>query len=324
MKFGYGMVFLLACASRGSSGPGAADLAPPVENGDMAAGDLGGALLDLAAHADLLPGSPSELDCYYNWKTLSGCPAPQISDSYLSQDCDGTTGVFVIGRYFQHGNQYDSMNGWLPHGPFAMTDRLNRDSWNWITPRMVCITTSGDAGTWTGFDMQLKNPDGQLSNKVTVQNRLGGRPALPSTGSADPFDPNACYDAGMTMAEAVARFPAGKSMTILGNLSIQRRSRPCNTLTGCAAWGAAVAETTVAARLQTAGTVHFALDTTDCGTLGGSDYTITYNGCTTAGPAGNYNVHVAAACLMLWQTTRSGIGGDGSYTQTDYGAVLRY
>src|SRR5581483_10833964 len=172
--------------------------------------------------------------------------------------------------------------------------------------------------------MQLKNPDGQTSNKLTVQNRLAGRPPLPSTGSTDPFDPNACYDAGMTMAEAVAKFPMAASMTTLGNLPIRRRSRPCNTLTGCAAWGAEASEATVAAKLQINGNVHFALDSTDCGALGGSDYTITYNSCTSAGPARGYSVHVAASCLMLWQTTRSTIAGDGSYTQTDYGAVLRY
>jgi len=41
---------------------------------------------------------------------------------------------------------------------------------------------------------------------------------------------------GMTMAQALARFPMGASMTPLGGLTIKRRSRPCNALTGCPAW----------------------------------------------------------------------------------------
>jgi hypothetical protein len=332
MKRWIGLVLLLGCSSRGGAidnvdaAVGEVDLAAPLGDRDMAGAgdDLRGPPADLAAAADLLPGTSDELDCYYNWRTRTGCPAPQISESYLSQNCAGTTGVFVVGRYFQHGNQYEADNGWMPHGPYAMTAKLNRNTWNWLTPRMVCITTSADAAYWTGFEMQLKNPDGQTSNKVTVQNRLGGRPPLPSTGSLEPFDPNACYDAGMTMAEAVAKIPVAGSMTTLGMLAIRRRSRPCNKLTGCGAWGPAAPEATVAARLQIAGNVHFALDSTDCGAVGANDYTLTYNYCTATGGARTYSVHVAASCLMLWQTTRTAIAGDGSYTQTDYGGVLRY
>lgn len=341
-------LWLSGCTSRGGGDAGALDLRAPAADlagaeADLAIAepDLGGAdqgptppdlaapldlsrSADLAAPPDLAPPVPSEADCYWGWRSLTGCPAPQITDSYLTQNCSGTTGVFVVGRYFQHGNQYDATNAWMPHGPYAVTSRLNRDTWNWITPRAVCITTSNDATYWTGFDMQLKNPDGQLSNKVTVLNKLAGRPALPSSGSSDAFDTSACLDAGMTMAQAVARFPAGATMVSLGNVTIRRRSRVCNTLTGCPAWGAATTEATVEARLQTSGTVHFALDGRDCGSLGASDYTLTYNSCAAAGAAGSYSVHVAASCLMLWHTTRSAVAGDNTYTQTDYGGVLRY
>lgn len=330
MKRCLGLLLLFGCVSRGGYDPNAADLSQPGSDADLASVDLASADLaaapaDLATASDLAPPTPSDLDCYYNWKTRPGCPAPEITDSYLSQNCVGTTGVFVVGRHFQHGNQYESMNGWMPHGPYALTSKLNRNTWNWLTPRAVCITTSADAAYWTNFEMQLRNPDGQLSNKVTVANRLGGRPALPTSGSSDPFDPNACEDAAMTQAQAVARFPAGASMVVLGDVAIRRRARSCNTLTGCAAWGADAAEATANARLQTtAGTVHLSLDNKDCGTLASSGGTIPTNSCAATGAAGSYYVHVAPSCLLLWQTVRSSIAGDGSYTQTDYGAVLRF
>jgi hypothetical protein len=324
-----GVVLLLGCSRGGVDGdPDGKDLAPVGEVEDLAGADLLGADLsgapsDLAGAADLRAGAPSELDCYYDWRTRMGCPPPELTDSYLAQGCVGTTGVFVVGRYFQHGNQYESMNGWMPHGPYA-SPKLNRNTWNWLTPRLACLTTSNDATYWTGFEIQLKNPDGQLSNKVTVQNRIGGRPALPTTGSSDPFDPNACFDPVITMAQALAKFPVAASSTTLGNLTIRRRSRPCNALTGCAGWGPASTEATVAAKLQISGNVHFALDTTDCGSLGTSDTSIVTNSCTAMGAAQSYNLHISNSCLMLWQTARTAIAGDGSYTQTDYGAVLRY
>jgi hypothetical protein len=232
--------------------------------------------------------------------------------------------VFVVGSHFQSANQFDVNNGWMPHGPFALPSQLNRDTWNWLTPLMLCITTSADPGYWSGFSMQVRNPDGQTSNSVTVQNLLGAKPALPSSESTDPFDPNACYDAEMTSTEALARFPPAATTVTLGTLSIMQHARACNTATGCAAWGAATEESSVAANLQISGGVHFALGTTDCGTLGNNDYTLVYNSCSTTDAAGSYNIHVANSCLMLWQTTRSIPAGDGSYTQTDYGAVLRF
>lgn len=328
MKRWLPLLLLLGC-SRGGVDGGDRDLAsPPVDPEDLAGADLLGADLapgpDLRA-ADLAPGAPSELDCYYGWKALGTCPAPEISESFLASGCAGTTGVFVVGRYFQHGNQYESTNGWMPHGPYAVTPKLSRDTWNWMTPRAVCITTNADATYWTNFEMQLRNPDGQLSNKVIVKNRIGGPVVLPSSGSSEPFDPSACLDPAMTQAQAVARFPMGASSTALGTVTIKRRSRPCNTLTGCAAWGAADSEGTAAAGLVTSGSnVNFTLAGRDCGKLNSGDFALSYNSCSTTGAAQSYNVHVAAACLMLWQTTRTTPAGDGSYTQTDYGAVLRY
>lgn len=329
MKIWLWLSLLCGCSSGGAGGDppgGARDLAVPLADAgvDLASGgvDLRGAPVDLAAR-DLAPAMPTDADCYYGWKTLGTCPAPQITESYLSNNCAGTTGVFVIGRYFQSANSSDSSAG-----PYALSPKLNRNTWNFLSPRMACITTSADTSYWTGFSMQVKNPDGQTSNSVTVQSRLGARPPLPSSGSKDPFDPNACFDAGMTKSEALARFMAGSSTTTLGMMTLSKRSRPCNMLTGCAAWGSATTEASgVPAGLAIGGggsTVQFNLGGRDCGVLGSNDYTITQNSCPTTGAAGSYSVHVASACLMLWHSQRSTVAGDGSYTQTDYGGVLRY
>ena len=39
---------------------------------------------------------------------------------------------------------------------------------------------------------------------------------------------------------------------------------------------------------------------------------------------GSYETHVAGSCMVLWQRKFSTVAGDGSYTQTDYGAVIKY
>ena len=226
MKIWIWLPLLCGCSSGGAGGDppgGDRDLAVPLTDAgvDLArgGGDLRGAPADLAAR-DLAPAMPTDADCYYGWKTLGTCPAPQITESYLSNNCAGTTGVFVIGRYFQSANSSDASAG-----PYALSPKLNRNTWNFLSPRMACITTSADTSYWTGFSMQVKNPDGQTSNSVTVQSRLGARPPLPSSGSKDPFDPNACFDAGMTKSEALARFMPGSSTTTLGMMTISKRSR---------------------------------------------------------------------------------------------------
>ena len=264
---------------------------------------------------------PSGVDCFYNWQTLGTCQAPVITAAFLTQDCDATTGVFVVGTGFQSSGKYDNNNGWMPHGPAALTPKLNRDTWNVLTPTFMCITTNADSSYWSGFQMQVENPDGQLSNMVTVANDLGGRPPLPTTDSTDPFDPDACLEPGMTQQEALSHFGMGANSATIGNVDIVSHQRACNTATGCQPWSATSAVSTTPIGLATAGgggQVDLTLGGTDCGKLGASDYTLTYNDCDA------YTVHVAAHCLMLSQTVRSSVAGDGSYTQTDYGAVLRF
>jgi hypothetical protein len=267
------------------------------------------------------PAVPDGVACFDSWSQLGTCPAPQIDAAYLTQDCDATTGIFVVGRGFQSANMFDVNNGWMPHGPAALTPKLNRDTWNVLTPTFMCITTSADAQYWTGFSMQVRNPDGQLSNTVTVSNQLAGRPPLPSTDSDDPFDPDACLEAGMTQQEAQSHFAQGASTAQIGTVDIVRRDRACNTATGCSAWNATQNVASTDAGLAIAGggaQIDLTLGGSDCGRLGASDYTLTYNSC------GAYDVHVAGHCLRLSSTVRSSVASDGSYTQTDSAAVLRF
>jgi hypothetical protein len=190
----------------------------------------------------------------------------------------------------------------------------------------MCITTSANPAIWSGFTLQLQNPDGQLSNSVTVQNLLSARPALVSTGSDDAFDPDACLDTGMTHDQALAMFAMGASTSMLGRLAITAHTRSCNSATGCLAWGApATIATNVPAGLAITGNgsaVDFTLGSADCGSLGHADETLAYNYCDMADQG--YAVHVAAHCLQLSATVRSPIAPDGSYSQTDTVGLVRY
>jgi hypothetical protein len=225
----------------------------------------------------------------------------------------------VVGSGFQSSNLFDINNGWMPHGPSALTPKLDRDTWNVLTPTFVCITTSADPQYWSGFAMQVRNPDGQLSNTVTVANDLSARPPLPTTDSTDPFDPDACLEPGMSQQEALAHFGPGASTASIGTVDIVAHTRACNASTGCLAWSSptAVSNTPIGLAISN-NVVDLTLGGSECGRLGASDYTLTYNSC------GSYSVHVAAHCLMLSRTDRTAVAGDGSYTQTDTAAVLRF
>ncbi|MBV8760804.1 MAG: hypothetical protein JO257_26155, partial [Deltaproteobacteria bacterium] len=275
------------------------------------------------AHADASPDAavaPPGVQCFTEWQRTPNCAAPSITAAYLTQNCAGTTGIFVVGSGFESANLFDINNGWMAHGPRALPTQLNRDSWNVLTPTFVCITTNADPSYWTGWQMQVRNPDGQLSNSVTVTNQLSARPPLPTTDSIDPFDPDACLEGGMTQQEALTHFAPGASTATIGTLAIVSHTRACNAATGCQAWTAptAVSSTPIGLAIANAGAVDLTLDGSDCGRLGASDYTLTYNSC------GAYEVHVAAHCLMLSRTQRTSVANDGSYSQTDTGAVLRF
>ncbi|HNO67092.1 MAG TPA: hypothetical protein PKI49_01180 [Pseudomonadota bacterium] len=321
---------LLGCSSGGATSTNpdpSPDLALAPGNDDMAVSPGGADMAqvnDMLPPPDLTPPMPSEADCFTDWKKLGNCPAPQITESYLGNNCAGTTGVFVVGRYFQSGNKFWTTNGFMPYGPYALASKLGRDTWNYLTPRIMCITTSNDATYWTGFAMQVKNPDGVTSNSVTVTNKVGTTPALPSTGSTSAFDWNACMDAPMTYTQGQAKIVPPASSATLGPVTISKRTRPCNAVSGCGDWNPTTTETTTTAGLQVVGgtSIHFMLGTTDCGAIGSGFVSTNY--CSTTGPAGSYDAHVSANCMMLNRRGFSSVAGDGSYTETHWGAVIRY
>ena len=311
---------LLFAACGGSHPAGSTPDAPGADDGprsDAASDASADAAPDAGPDAAVVP---SGVECFTEWQRVGNCAAPTITAAFLTQNCAGTTGIFVVGSGFEAANLFDVNNGWMPHGPRALASQLNRDSWNVLTPTFTCITTSADPQYWTGFAMQVRNPDGQLSNSVTVTNQLGARPPLPTTDSTDPFDPDACLEAGMTQQDALSHFGPGASSATIGTLDIVAHDRACNVSTGCMAWSApaAVSSTAIGLATGSGGQVDLTLGGSDCGRLGASDYTLTYNTC------GEYTVHVAAHCLRLSRTVRSSVAGDGSYTQTDTAAVLRF
>src|SRR5579863_6925679 len=46
------------------------------------------------------------VDCFYNWSAMKTCGAPVIVAAYLTIDCAGTSGVFVVGHGFESANQF--------------------------------------------------------------------------------------------------------------------------------------------------------------------------------------------------------------------------
>ncbi|HTR54363.1 MAG TPA: hypothetical protein VMJ10_26905 [Kofleriaceae bacterium] len=307
---------LAACGHAAADRPDSASGAPDASDTGSDAASMPDAGLDMS------PG----VACFYDWATLGTCPAPAIDAAYLTTDCLGTTGVFVVGHGFESANQFMVGNGWMPYGPAAANTVKLDNFWNELTPTFMCITTSADPGYWSGFALQLKNPDGQLSNTVTVQNLLTARPQLASTGSDDPFDPDACLDTGMSAGVALSTFPVGASTSTVTRVTIVSHTRSCNAATGCLAWSAptmVAANVSIGLSITDGGsTIDTMLGDTDCGVLGANDETITRNFC--AMPSQMYSMHVADHCAQVWATERTTVANDGSYMQTDYGAIGRY
>ncbi len=59
------------------------------------------------------------------------------------------------------------------------------------------------------------------------------------TASSNPFDPASCDGPTITFAELQQKLGPGGTRTELGEFTIQRRARSCNSVTGCGAWAEA-------------------------------------------------------------------------------------
>ena len=81
-----------------------------------------------------------------------------------------------------------------------------------------------------------------------------GRPPLPTTDSLDPFDPDACLEAGMTQQEALGHFGQSASTASIGSVDIVSHKRACNSATGCNGWSTTTTVSSTAVGLAIAGT----------------------------------------------------------------------
>ena len=61
---------------------------------------------------------------------------------------------------------------------------------------------------------------------------------------SDPFDDSFCSGNGLTLQQAIALFAPGTSTYALGAFQLFKRTRACNTVTGCGAWSAGVFDST--------------------------------------------------------------------------------
>jgi hypothetical protein len=184
---------------------------------------------------------PTPAQCLDGWRSLD-CAAPIITNSYVSNGCANTTGWFIDGYNFEHLGP--SGPNTADYGPQSFGANGNQSAWNVITPNRLCVTVAaGFSSAWVGHTVYVKNPDGKSSNSVVVADRLYLQPmplpidpnTPPQTG--DPFDPASCTGTTMTNDQALSRFTRGAASAMLGTYQAVVRSRRCNTITGCAAYG---------------------------------------------------------------------------------------
>jgi hypothetical protein len=120
----------------------------------------------------VVSGGPTPDECLDDWAEYDGgCAAPTITDSYVGNGCEGTTGWFVDGTNFQL-RQHNV--GVADYGPQSFGANGNQMNWNEITPTQLCVTVAASSTdtTWTGHTIYVVNPDGKMSNSVVVTNKL--------------------------------------------------------------------------------------------------------------------------------------------------------
>lgn len=242
-------------------------------------------------------GGGGSSECYTSWHLPgASCPPPRITSVFIS-DADYPALFCVVGTGFQEKYQYVPDSRYFRRlGPYGLDPAMYGDEWNTFGPSHACRIIT-PYSYYFDIEMKVRNPDGQVSNLVKVQDRRRMVTEVPSSGSFDPFDPSACQGLGMTKAEATALISLGGTSATLGYVNIMKRERRCNITTGCQPWGApTLAESNVKAsiRLTGGGTkVSFSFGSTDCGVLQVINNPIAYNSCRTAGDPGGYSVHIA-------------------------------
>lgn len=150
---------LLLDLARGSDDAGA-----PV---DLAVRDL--AVLDLTLPPDL--AGPTAAECFERWRMYGGtCPAPVITQAWASTTgCSGSNpGLFIEGMNFQ----LEMRNmGIADYGPQCLEGH-DQKHWNELTTTRLCVTMNATyALSFPGKRLSVRNPDGKVSNSVTITRR---------------------------------------------------------------------------------------------------------------------------------------------------------
>lgn len=97
-----------------------------------------------------------------------------------------------------------------------------------------------DSGTTSSADGGGLDASSDAAVVVPVDAGTDAGPVAPlDAGPAldDPFDPASCPGPAITFAQAVAKLSSGASSVALGSYKLMARSRSCNSVTGCSAWG---------------------------------------------------------------------------------------
>lgn len=145
---------------------GDALFAPPDALVDAAAADL--LVADLLV-VDL--AGPTAAMCYEGWRMYGGsCPAPIITSAWAATTgCVGANpGLFIEGMNFQLEKRN---TGIADYGPQAQ-EGFDQKHWNELTTTRLCVTMSSSyALSFPGKRLSVKNPDGKVSNSVTIDRR---------------------------------------------------------------------------------------------------------------------------------------------------------
>ena len=150
--------------SRGSDDAGAlTDLAVR----DLSLPDL--AVLDLTLPPDL--AGPTAAECFERWRMYGGtCPAPVITQAWAATTgCSGSNpGLFIEGMNFQL--EMHNM-GIADYGPQCLEGH-DQKHWNELTTTRLCVTMNATyALSFPGKRLSVRNPDGKVSNSVTIMRR---------------------------------------------------------------------------------------------------------------------------------------------------------
>ncbi|MFO0578838.1 MAG: hypothetical protein U1A78_32955 [Polyangia bacterium] len=155
---------LLLDLARGSDDAGApADLAVR----DLSMPDL--LLPDLTLPPDL--AGPTAAECFERWRMYGGtCPAPVITQAWAATTgCSGgNPGLFIEGMNFQ----LEMRNmGIADYGPQCLEGH-DQKHWNELTTTRLCVTMNATyALSFPGKRLSVRNPDGKVSNSVTIMRR---------------------------------------------------------------------------------------------------------------------------------------------------------